>query len=272
MALDNDATAGVLNLADEGTPESKKHKKHHRSPNYPAIDLTEAIAKAKIIYEKEQRVLTSRAVMAEHLGFPGVTGPAGRILSALKQYGLLDETSGQLRLSDEGYKIVVLSKESNERQGLIRAAAQRPQIFRELLSHYKGSLPSDATLKDHLITQKNFNPGWVDQFIKIFKSTNQLAKLTNGGYTADETSKETPLEQSEGAEMVEEQQEPQKRTGTPLNAASVYNLSTLLSYPRNVRAEIKITYGSELRRSDIARLKKVIGELEGAFEEDGPQE
>lgn len=191
----------AMEAVEKETEASGKrgHKAHHRSPSYPYINLGEAIAHARAIYQQEKRTPTSAAVIAAHIGFPKLTGPAGRVLSALKQYGLLDDNEGKLRLSDAAFKILMLQDGSVEREELIKKAGLKPQLFKELLNHYKvyypEDLPSDATLREYLIFQKKFNPTWVDQFIRIFKTTLDLAKPWGDGYTGGELAgDEAPLE------------------------------------------------------------------------------
>lgn len=197
----NKSAAGKGATAEKAGPDEKrKHKTHHRSPNYPSISLTDAITKAGTVYDKEKRSPTSSGVIANHLGFPTLTGPAGRVVSALKQYGLLEEVNGRLRISDLAFRILMLPAESLDRHGLIKKAALKPQLFKELVTYFKDALPSDATLREFLIFQKTFNPTSVDQFIRIFKSTIDVAKPYDGDYAGDRQAEEEPLEEGQGME------------------------------------------------------------------------
>ena len=66
-----------------------------RSPNFPAIGLEEAIEKAKLIYAKDQLATSTATVIVEHMGYNRLHGSSRRTLSALKQFGLLDEVGDQ---------------------------------------------------------------------------------------------------------------------------------------------------------------------------------
>jgi hypothetical protein len=163
----------------------------HRSPNYPSIGLTDALEKIRTIYQHERRNTTSGAVAASHMGYPKMTGPAGRALSALKQYGLLDDLGeGKVRVSDDAFRILILHSDSPERQAMLTRAALKPRIFSELQSYYKDGLPSDATLREYLVLQKEFNPDSVDQFIRIFRATIILANPTGADYTGSQQDEE----------------------------------------------------------------------------------
>jgi hypothetical protein len=164
----------------------------------------------RTIYQHEKRTPTSAVVIAAHIGFAKFTGPAGRVLSALKQYGLLEETDGKFRVSDAAYKILMVADDSPERNDYIRKAALKPVLFRELLTHYKDGLPSDATLREYLIFEKQFNPASVDQFIRILKATIELAKLDDESYTGEE-------ETEDGERGIEPMETPARPLHKPAN-------------------------------------------------------
>ena len=196
--------------------KGKPKKTLHRSPAYPAINFNEAVNRLRVIYDHERRAVTSANVIFKHLGYPGKTGPAGRVLSALRQYGLLDEADGKYKVSDVGYKILHLSDENPERQKLIRDGALKPKLFRKLLHHFKDGLPSDATLKDHLIDAEEFNPSTVDQFIKIFRATIDIAKLDGSGYTDGDVEDTEEINEEEDQDFMESQTSHlQRRQNTP---------------------------------------------------------
>ena len=143
---------------EENKTENGKagQKKKHRSPGYPLITIEDAITRLRQIYQHDRRAWTTYNAILEHMGYStrnpkGRSGTSGRVVAALGKYGLLDEKEGQFRVSDLGFRILNLPDESQERADLIRGAALRPPIFRKLLAHYEGEIPSDAALRSHLI-------------------------------------------------------------------------------------------------------------------------
>ena len=96
-------------------PETEKTKrKVHRSPGYPFFDLAEAIQKADAVYKAEKRTATTLEVIAAHMGYSQAVGIGGRAVSALRQYGLIEESSGQYRISDLGYTLIHFDHNSEE--------------------------------------------------------------------------------------------------------------------------------------------------------------
>jgi hypothetical protein len=155
-----------------------------RSPNFPAITLQDAIAKTRVLYDKDRRASVSAKTILQHLGFgEKLSGSSARVLSALKQFGLLDENAGQYRVTDAAFRLFTLSENAPERQKALQECARRPNIYREVLDKYSDGLPSDAAMSDYLILTKKFNPVSVVSFIRVFKASLEFAKLTPGTYT-----------------------------------------------------------------------------------------
>ncbi len=140
-----------------------------RSPNYPRIDLSQAIEKIKKIYEKETFHAASPKVIAEDLGYSGVNGASTAVVSALKKYELLVSDGGNLKLSDDA--ITILESPSETEKGeAIRRCAFAPDLFEELYQTYGDNPPSEANLRHELI-KKKFNPKKADEVIRIYRDT-----------------------------------------------------------------------------------------------------
>jgi hypothetical protein len=157
-------------------------KKIHRSPNHPFFSLADAIAKIKLVYDVEKRTPTTGSVIVKHLGYSETTGPGGRTLSALRQYGLLDETAGKYRVSDIAFSILHYPDSSKERREAIKKAAVSPTLYRELLDLYPAGAGSDDTLKEELL-RRGFNPAVTDRAVGDFRTTITLAGLADVSYT-----------------------------------------------------------------------------------------
>lgn len=154
-----------------------------RSPNFPAISLQDAIAKVKVLYEKDRRTSVSLKTVLTHFGFgEKLSGSTARVLSALRQFGLLDEVGGSYKVSEAAYHILSLSEASPDRLKAIQSCAKKPAIYRELLGNYLDGLPSEAAMKDYLILEKKFNPGSVDTFLRVFRLSMEFAKIKTDGY------------------------------------------------------------------------------------------
>ena len=65
-----------------------------RSPNYPMFGLPQAIEKVAMIHKEEQHLAAEKVVIANALGYPSLHALAGRVISAIEKYGLLEEVNG----------------------------------------------------------------------------------------------------------------------------------------------------------------------------------
>jgi hypothetical protein len=189
------------------TPERTIERgRRHRSPSSPGIPIDDAIDRVRQIYEHDRRAFTTVEAILEHLGYStrgGLSGTSGRVVSALRQYGLLDEQGGQFRVSDLAFRILHLPEGSDERADLVRQAALTPPIFRNLLTFYQGEIPSDAALRSRLVLHEGFNPDSVEQFIRVFRRTLSIANPSVEDYTAGEEPSETPESQAGGTPQMQ---------------------------------------------------------------------
>jgi hypothetical protein len=169
------------------TPPQEAGTGAMRSPNFPAISLPDALKKVKVIYDADGRTPVSSKVLLEHLGYgEKMSGAAGRMVSALRQFGLLTITGDKSKVSDDAFHVLTLSDAAPVRKAAIVSLAKKPAIFREVLAAYPERLPSDSALRDYLITEKKFNPASVETFVRALKGTLEFAKLYEGGYTGDD--------------------------------------------------------------------------------------
>lgn len=143
-----------------------------RSPNYPAIGLKAAIDKARQLYEADRKAGAPIDAALKHMGFSKRHGQAMAVLSALKKFNLVEESSGRIVLTQQAIDILVFPEQDERRVRAIRECALSPDIYRELFDQYKSSgMPSDETLRAELIADKHFNPSAVEGFIRDFKET-----------------------------------------------------------------------------------------------------
>ncbi|MDP8981612.1 MAG: hypothetical protein M3O35_13605 [Acidobacteriota bacterium] len=143
------------------------------------MSLKVAVDKINDWYKKDGLVASPRDAALLHMGFEKFTGDAGRLLSALKSYGLVQDTDGRLKLTPRGVDIVARQDGDPKKATALQDAAKGPAIYKDLLKTYASGLPSDPTLKSELIAGKGFNPKSVDDFIKDFQATLKYAGISS---------------------------------------------------------------------------------------------
>ena len=106
--------------------------KRYRNPNFPGIDLLEAVKALKLIYSQQAEQTFSAADAARSWGYKGQSGPAGVKFAALRQYGLVDrQPGGTYKLSELGLKLVSEPLPIDGIQA-IRESALKPDLFKDL--------------------------------------------------------------------------------------------------------------------------------------------
>jgi hypothetical protein len=251
---------------EEKPSEPKKlEKKKHRSPSYPIISISDAIERLRKIYQRDKRAFTTYDAILEHLGYSakGRSGTSGRVVAALRMYGLLDEKSGQFRVSDSGFRILEYPEDSPERQGLVKEAALKPPVFRKLLEYYSGEIPSDTALRSHLIFNEGFNPDSVGNFIRAFRETLDVANPSPEDYTEAEASDDTsslpfggqpmqPTQQFRSAESLNVVPPPVNQTPAPLTRGT----RVIIDIPSE--GEIKISFTGDVNMKTFQFVNEIL--------------
>src|SRR3954470_13030752 len=149
-----------------------------RSPSFPFINLREALARARALFEIEGRNEAPIEAAARHWGYSEGSSTTNRTVAALAALGLLEVKDRKVRLTGRAVKILADDREpSPERERLIQEAALLPSLHRKLRERYGGDSPSDETLRYHLIDAEGFIKGSATAFIRLFRETLEFAGL-----------------------------------------------------------------------------------------------
>lgn len=154
-----------------------------RSPNYPIINLEEAIERARKFWDRERRNTAPASVAVAHWGFSPKSSGGRMTLSALVKFGLLEE-SGRgaeryVKLSPLAFDVLLDERpDSEERADAIRRAALSPTIHADLWEKWGRDLPSDASMRTYLVKDLEFTDSGATGLIREYKETIGFAKLT----------------------------------------------------------------------------------------------
>jgi hypothetical protein len=155
----------------------------HRSPNCPQVPFAEAIEKGRKVYEKEHTHAAARLVVAQDLGYKGLSGPALGALGALRQYGILEGSGEALRISKDALAYYEMD-DGPEKSEAIQRMVFAPTLFAELHQLYGAKLPSEGNLRHTLIT-KGFLPATAEDVIGVYKANVELVGGEESSYSGD---------------------------------------------------------------------------------------
>lgn len=151
-----------------------------RSPNFPVIDLGDAIADVADILKKEKRGSFPKEAAAAHLGYSSVNGRSLGKIAALRAYGLLEGRGDGLAVSDDAVAILEAPSESEDRREALRRAFEGPPMFQRIQSEYPEK-PSYETLKWWL-NKAGFNPDGAEKAAAIYLDSFDLVTENLGAY------------------------------------------------------------------------------------------
>ena len=160
----------------------------HRSPNCPQIPFAEAIEKGRKVYDKEHTHPAVKLVVAQDLGYKGLSGPSLAALGALRQYGILEGTGDALRISKDALAYYEMD-DGPEKSEAIKRMAFAPTLFAELHQLYGAKLPSEGNLR-HTLIEKGFLPETAADVIGVYKANVELVGGEQTGYSGEENKRQ----------------------------------------------------------------------------------
>lgn len=106
-------------------------KPFQKSPGYPSISLKNAIAKMKILYDKEGRNFIPKKLAAQAMGYKSksLTGDALQLFASLYQYGLIVRKSGEIKISDDAFTILNAPENSTDRTEALAKCGSNPEYL-----------------------------------------------------------------------------------------------------------------------------------------------
>jgi hypothetical protein len=219
-----------------------------RSPNYPSLNLAQALTLLGKLYTAEKRTPVSHEAAAPALGFRSLSGPARVAIAALRQYGFIDKAGkGAIRVSDLGVR--VLHGNPEDKRLALAQAGTNPTLFKELAKEHADA--SENSIASYLITQKEFSPDGARRAAKAFRATLKLAKEKASGYNDPETEQEPEdmLGNDAGSG-----QDLAGKGGTP--QPGVFSMSVPFS-KGSISVQVRVT-GDSLKPAHLARVRKYL--------------
>lgn len=152
--------------------------------NYPGFSLNDAIGFTRRLWQAEHRNRVPRKLVAERLGYKGLSGIALRKIGAMKAYGLLDGSGDAQQISSLAVKILEAPEGSKDRQEARDLAATKPPLFKDIREHFE-SRPSMENLRYYLIN-KGFSPSAAIKAAEAYLATMGVDDGGTSGYNEDE--------------------------------------------------------------------------------------
>lgn len=157
---------------------------------YPSLSLQQAIEKIGLLYAVERRTTVPLDIAMKAMGYKSPSsGPSTSTRSALKQFGLLEESgSGSSRkvgVSGEAYNI--LEGPEHVKVAAVRAAALRPPTHKMIWEQFGLDTGSDENFAWQLEHEYGFSRSGAIDFVRKYKQTMTFAGVSADHRTSDGT-------------------------------------------------------------------------------------
>lgn len=211
-----------------------------RSPNYPQLDFSEALEKARLVYKSAHQHSISDDEIAAALNYMSLNGRSMGVISAIKKYGLLVPAGDGFKISEDAFNVFELPPESKEHIESLKKMAFTPQIFVELRETYGEQLPSDQILRHYLIKNK-FNPNVADEVVKNFRATIELVTQAEESY--NQSMKPTAIQPL--SDLIPRHQQYSRQAVEAYNKNPVYIMDDETDSTDEITKELKLVLSNE---------------------------
>ena len=226
----------------------------HRSPNYPAAGLGDAVVLLKKFYAEAKRTPVDETSAAQAIGYGSLNGMSRSKLSTLKKYGLLEDIDGKFRISDRGLRIVIPSG-FDDVLAALREAALAPDIFREI--HASHADASTSVLVQFLMRDKAFTEDGARAFDAAYRDTVKVAQLDDPTYTP--SGEQTKLEDKPPMLNAQTLKDINPFLPPPPPPAVGNGVLTLSVPYRGVSLNVRVeVIGQSLTRDHVAKVRKYL--------------
>lgn len=219
---------------------SSQKKRLPRSPTAPIKSLEEVFKDVTLLYSSYSYATFSTPEMAHTLKVSATSGPSLSRFSALRQYGLIETSKGENKVSDLFHQLQKNAKNSSEFKTAAFKAIQNAPVLKELLSQFKGTLPPLDTIAKRLETGKKFNADTAKKvatalenslrFAGVLGASNNILPIKDGDSTFNAVNEADEADVDEGLTTVKTKN---LKMDVPLSDGRIINVS----YPHDLTIE-----------------------------------
>jgi hypothetical protein len=157
---------------------------------FPFIPLPRAIERCRELYKLANGHEVPLSAAMKAWAYAEKSSGGLQTVAALKAFGLVEDVGGgdvrKVKLTDTALRIIRDPRDiSPDRDALIREAALKPPLHRDVIEKYDGLPPSDEALKAFLLIDRGLKDEAVPEFIREFMATMTLAKAVESGIIQD---------------------------------------------------------------------------------------
>lgn len=146
----------------------------HMPRNFPYVSLPDALNRVLDFHAEAGSDLVPKSEAAVLIGYSGLHGTAGQVLTALKMFGLIEETAtGDIRITE--LALTIISGSPAEKSNAIYQAAFGPPLFLQIMEKFEDRQPATDELYrfiDPKISQKKL----IGRTVNNYRDTVQMVQ------------------------------------------------------------------------------------------------
>ncbi len=167
-------------MASAKGPTARGASGEGRSVNYPFVTLEVAAERARELWASVGTNRVPIPTAGATWGYAEKSSGLRSTVSALKQYGLLQDigqaANRHVRLTERAVDILIEAPDSPKHIDALKAAVLSPKIYREIFDRFPGALPpQDHAISSFLLRDRQFNRKSVARFIAGLRADIQFA-------------------------------------------------------------------------------------------------
>ena len=144
-------------MDSDGAATVAARKKKPNSPKAPGISLRSAVAEVSKVYQRYSHGEFTRGEMAAALGMSATSGAFYAKASTLKEYGLIEDSGGNFKVSALFMAMYSAPLGSSELKRNALQAVRTSGLFSRLLGQFSAKVPEEAAVAIRLETVERFN-------------------------------------------------------------------------------------------------------------------
>lgn len=146
-----------------------------KSPSYPSMSLEEAIESTEKLFRAARSNPVDRAVAAQAMGYTGLTGRSGKVLSNLSQFGLIEKAGkNEVKVSRRALEIFHPDSPADKAAAIVQAAYE-PELFAELRDRGWAETLHEGAIRSYLF-KNHFTDVAIPPAIRAFVDTCRFAQ------------------------------------------------------------------------------------------------
>jgi hypothetical protein len=155
------------------SPAQKSNKP--KSPPAPSRPLEDCVSDARKLYDAYTHGTFSRSEIGTTLKVSSTSGPFAQRLFSLREFGVVEGTGTNFKVTDTFKKINAATPGSAEFKSAALAAIKKSSTFRDLLVEFPNKLPAQSVIASRLENQKKFNPDRAKATAKVLEESLRYA-------------------------------------------------------------------------------------------------